>query len=253
MLVLEFSKHAKFQVIKETNIWVFFTAREITEVAAGKVEAAYSMMSNPAYQKGSTLTRDSAPGEATPNLASPPVSNPTYVSISASPPNSTARQNSMSSFIRYPRVMFRSRRPSAHPASPPPTTPAPLCPDPPPPPPPYALTTSSRPPPLTLKNPHAAGSPLSPPPPSPPSPYSNPYKSPRPRSPDSIYEPVLPPIIPLSPSSTMTRGSDLPQMMSGSSTMTRGSDQSSGDTRSTSPGSSVASSAANNSDSTHHE
>ena len=200
----------------------------MTNGAAGKVEAAYSMISNPAYQKGNTLIRD-ASQEDTPTLLSPTISNPAYISTSFSPPGSIPRQNSASSFIRYPRMVFRSLRPSAHPTSPPPTTPTPLCPDPPLPPLPYALTgASSRLPPLTLKNPHALSSPISPPPQSPPSPYSNPYKSPRPRSPDSIYEPVLPAIVPL-------------QTMSGSSTMTRGSDQSTGETRSTSPGSSAAS------------
>ena len=216
------------------SLVLFPTAREMTNGAAGKVEAAYSMISNPAYQTGNTLIRD-ASQEDTPTPLSPPISNPAYISTSSSsPPGSAPRQNSTSSFIRYPRVVFRSRRPSAHPVSPPPTTPAPLCPDPPPPPLPYALTAaSSRLPSLTLKNPHTFSSPLSPPPQSPPSPYSNPYNSPRPRSPDTIYEtvpivPQLPPIVPL-------------QTMSGSSTMTRGSDQSSGETRTTSPGSSAAS------------
>ena len=188
------------------------------------------MISNPAYLKGQTLTRGNShnqddSGEATPTVSSPPVINPTY---GATLP-STGRQNgNASTFVRYPKVVFRQKRPLTNPASPPPTIPAPECPAPPPPPLPYALClASSRPPPLTLKNPHTSGSgsPLSPPS----SPYCNPYKSPRPRSPDSVYEPIVPPIILpqiMSGSSTMTRESD-------QSTMTRESDRSSGDTQST--------------------
>lgn len=196
-----------------------------------KNDTSYSMIANPAYQKGDTLTHDS-PGN-TLTLTSPPVTNPTYISTS-----STQLRN-----VRYPKVVFRSKRTATHPispSSPPPTIPAPQCPAPPPPPPPYALTLSSaiRPPTLTLHNPPGAtgGTPLSmllsPPCQSPPSPYSNPYKSPRPQSPDSMYETVIPPIHPLTPPPS---SQSPPTPLSGSSTMTRSSDQT--ETRSTSAGS----------------
>ena len=187
------------------------TARNVSSSDVG-----YSMISNPAYRKGSaSIGRGSLP-DISP-ATSPPVCNPAYAA--------TAGKRT-SSLVRYPPVVFKSRKSStlsSCPLSPPPSTPAPECPAPPPPPLPYVSPSSSssppsRPPTLPLveeRPPSAVTSPVKSPVTSPASPYSNPYKTPRLHSPTSIYETPVP-----------------PQTLSASSTMTCASEQSSGDTQS---------------------
>lgn len=183
----------------------FPTARNISSGEVG-----YSMISNPAYRKGSdSIARGSLPDVRT--GTSSPVGNPAYV---------TTANKRTGSLLRYPQLVFKSRKSSTlsgSPLSPPPTTPAPECPAPPPPPLPY-VSSSSRPPTLPImeeRPPSAVTSPIKSPVTSPASPYSNPYKIPRPQSPTTIYETPVP-----------------PQSLSASSTMTRASEQSSGDTQS---------------------